>query len=420
MKKNISELVNKDLKAYSVYTLTSRGIPMLEDGLSNVQRIILKSVSENLQDTNTVIGNCIANGYHHGDSLGSAISRLARTSDNSEPLLFGDGFHGNSVGEASAPRYTKVKASPVVNSFIKKYNHLNSDQSYLHLDLPMGLLTTINGIATGYRSFLLPRKLEDLKVYVIEGKKSKMNPHFKDFKGVMEKTENGSWKISSVVNESASELHVFDMSPIMTSYESVCKNLDAYLLKNKINMKIKNLSKSTLEMIFPLKSLNSIERTKFVKFIKQLLTVTVKEDLNFIYGDKLVSYDSIFDYLDDFKIIRNSTVLKNMEFELSLANFELGYNESKIKYLESLMSRDLKTISREEIQSIILEFKDVYRTRLKNIAAHQINKDELRQSKDLVKNFTSDIKKQNTSITDFIKHNKLILDPKQQLNISVC
>ena len=53
-------------------------------------------------------------------------------------------------------------------------------------DIPLGLTTSIVGIAVGYKTTILPRKLTDIKEY-LEGKRDKVPPHFHDFHGTIHK-----------------------------------------------------------------------------------------------------------------------------------------------------------------------------------------------------------------------------------------
>ena len=68
-KRTITNFINNDYKLYAIHTLTSRGIPNFYDSLTPVQRIILLNSPTNTSKTLSVVGNCIADGYHSGNCL---------------------------------------------------------------------------------------------------------------------------------------------------------------------------------------------------------------------------------------------------------------------------------------------------------------------------------------------------------------
>lgn len=159
----ISKFIDQKFREYSLYVLTSRGIPSFYDALTPVQRYILMNSPQNFTKTLSVVGDSIKDGYHHGDmSLGKAISKLARPFGSSLQILEGYGFFGSEVcPEPAAARYTSIKLSKEVSEILKKYKHLTTretDGPYdpFWLEVPLGLTTSIVGIAVGYKTTILP------------------------------------------------------------------------------------------------------------------------------------------------------------------------------------------------------------------------------------------------------------------------
>ncbi len=201
----IKEGINSYYRKYAFYVLESRGIPNFYDSLTPVQRLVLLNAPEKMTGTLGLVGAVFQSGlYHHGDmGLTKAIHKLARPFCCSERLLIGDGFLGSPVKpEPSSPRYTKVKISPFVTEAIKQYYPLNKKNTeggidWLHVDLPIGMCTHIVGIAVGYSSNMLPRKMSDIKEY-LDGKNKLLKPYFADFGGTVKKhpTMKKTWIIS--------------------------------------------------------------------------------------------------------------------------------------------------------------------------------------------------------------------------------
>jgi DNA gyrase subunit A len=65
----VSKFINSKFRDYSLYVLTSRGIPSFYDALTPVQRFILKNTPTSYVKTLSVIGSAIKDHYHHGDCL---------------------------------------------------------------------------------------------------------------------------------------------------------------------------------------------------------------------------------------------------------------------------------------------------------------------------------------------------------------
>lgn len=61
--------IDKNFREYSLYSLEQRGIPNWYDGLINAQRIALVNAPKSFSKTISLVGECISNGYHHGNCL---------------------------------------------------------------------------------------------------------------------------------------------------------------------------------------------------------------------------------------------------------------------------------------------------------------------------------------------------------------
>ena len=75
---NISRQIDTNFRNYALYVLENRGIPSFYDALTNVQRFIILNAPHSFNKTISLVGACIADGYHHGDCLqGDTMIRLA-------------------------------------------------------------------------------------------------------------------------------------------------------------------------------------------------------------------------------------------------------------------------------------------------------------------------------------------------------
>jgi DNA gyrase subunit A len=210
--------INDDQRKYSRYVCDSRAIPHEIDGLKPVQRRILwamwNSDARN-RHTKTVKVAGLAMGYHpHGDkSIQDALSAMAQdfTFANNISLVHGEGTFGDVLDPSAiaSPRYTEVKLSDFVKDigffeglndidYVKNYDETEDEPIHFVGKVPIVLLNQIQGIATGFRSFIPGHKLSDIInsqiSYLKTGKTKKISPWYKDFKGSIrvQKNENGS------------------------------------------------------------------------------------------------------------------------------------------------------------------------------------------------------------------------------------
>ena len=255
----ISKFIDTKFRDYAVYVLEQRGIPNFYDALTPVQRFILKNTPTSFVKTLTVVGKAIQDGYHHGNSsLESAINKLARPFGNATQILEGDGFFGTEVSPSpAAARYTGVKLSSLANGILNKYNHLTTrdpEGPYdpLWRDAPLGLVVPIVGIAVGYKSTVLPRKLKDIQDF-LDGKRKSVKPYFEGFNGTIEKYKgfDKTWLISSNIIVEGQKIMVREIPPIV-KFNSVLKKLDYLINKYESNIRIINNSniKVNIDIIY--------------------------------------------------------------------------------------------------------------------------------------------------------------------------
>lgn len=365
--------------------LQSRGIPNFYDSLTPVQRIILENSPGSFNKTIGLVGEVIRTGlYHHGDSsLSGAISKLARPFGCSFQILEGDGFFGSPVNPSpSAPRYTSVKINKGVKEIIQKHSDLNESNEegghdWLHLEIPVGLLTHIIGIAVGYRTNILPRKLEDIVEY-LEGKNKILKPHFKDFSGKIYKYENTEnvWLIESGFESNSVKrtIRIFDLPPVMR-YDSFMEKLVNKLEGLGFDYKLNNNSQSKCDITLWFHKLQSNEFLhSLMPTIKKMTQILVKEDVVFIKDGSVAQFDSVKEYLDSFKIHLEIVRLKRLRKDLENFKYDLEFLEAKLKFL-IFMSQ--KKRNNKEIEEFLSQFSSRISPRLSSIQIIKLSSDHI-------------------------------------------
>ena len=396
---SISDQINNKYREYALYVLQSRGIPNFYDSLTPVQRIILENSPSHFNKTIGLVGEVIRTGlYHHGDSsLSGAISKLARPFGCSYQVLEGDGFFGSPVNPSpSAARYTSVRINPEIKNIVNRHSDLNEKNeegghSWLHVEVPVGLLTHIIGIAVGYRSNILPRKMEDIIEY-LEGKNKILKPYFRNFTGKIYKFENEEnvWLLESGFESNASKrtIRIFDLPPVMR-YDSFMEKLINKLSSYGHEFKLNNNSQSKCDVTVWFSKIQPKEFQSVVDLVKKLTQIIVKEDVVLIKDGGVAQFNSVKEYLDAFKIHLETVKLRRLTKDFENLKFDLEFLEAKLKFL-IFMSQKKRT--NEEITAFLSQFVSWISAKLSHIQIVKLSSDHILETEEAIKRIKQMIK----------------------------
>lgn len=412
----IKDQINTDYRTYSMYVIQSRGIPNFYDSITPVQRLILLHVPDKFQTTVALVGSVMATGlYHHGDmSLSKAINKLARPFGCSRPMIIGDGFFGSPVRPRPAStRYTKVKSDTLVGEILDKYAPLNvrnaeGNFEFLNLDIPIGLYTHIVGIAVGYRSNILPRKMEDVIKYLNgENNNKQLKPYFVGFKGTVKK-HNGldkAWLIEGQFEKDDAKMimHIGDLPPLM-KYDSFIGRMHEKLAKHGDDyIKIENNSKKEVDITIRWRTKATFAAV--CEDIEKLTKLAVVEGLVFVKDGSVIEYESINDYLDEFRVHRERVIHNRMVYDLHCYNDELDYLRAKREFLLFMMEKKRKN---EEIKEFIGKYNKKIATRLDNIKLTALSPETVKQVEAEIKEMEAQIREQKKTIEVQLKKCKAL------------
>lgn len=410
---SIKEHIDTDYKQYALYVIQQRGIPNFYDSMTPVQRLILQHTPEKFQTTVSLVGSVMSTGlYHHGDgSLTKSINKLARTFGCSMPLLQGDGFFGSPVNpKPASSRYTKVKADKVVDEFVRHYKNLNvvneeGSYDWLHVDLPFCLCTHVIGIAVGYRSNILPRKLDDMRDY-LNGKDKPMKPYFAGFKGSVKKYNNlpNGWLISGEFSsdDSAMTIRVGDLPP-MVKYSTFLTRLNDKLALYGDHCKLDNNSQKTVDITIKWTDKDSYKDVR--EAVEKLTKVVVMENIIFIKDGSVLEYSDVKDYLDEFKVHREHVIYKKMRYDLGVNNFELDFLKAKLEFLLYMLE---KKRNNQDIKNFLAKFSKKISDRLDGIKLTSLTSDTVKVVTEQIKDLEALIKKSTKDTDDQLRKYKTI------------
>ena len=410
--------INDDQRKYSRYVCDSRAIPHEIDGLKPVQRRILwamwNSDARN-RHTKTVKVAGLAMGYHpHGDkSIQDALSAMAQdfTFANNICLVHGEGTFGDVLDPSAiaSPRYTEVKLSDFVKDigffeglndidYVKNYDETEDEPIHFVGKVPIVLLNQIQGIATGFRSFIPGHKLSDIInsqiTYLKTGKTKKISPWYKDFKGSVrvQKNENGSEVMYTTFGfRWEGETLFLTDSPQTWNREKVVNYLDDLLEKKDHWLKdyIDHSSQTfRIELVYKKgeKPSESDIRSLFNKENMDTLSynvITHDGRLKNILPDEIIKRFCEFRKthlirrfkrlagIEQEKVDRNSELIRFIKEQWNLkvtkikskSEFEEQLKKEKFKYFEWLASIPVYRMTLEEVkkcEEAIIEAKEKY------------------------------------------------------------
>ncbi len=398
----VSRFINSRYRDYAIYVLENRGIPNFYDALTPVQRFILKNTPTSFVKTLTVIGSVIKDQYHHGDeSIIKSLNKLARPFGNATQIIEGYGFFGSEVSPSpAAARYTSVKLSSTANGILGKYSYLttrNVDGPYdpFWLDLPLGLLIPIVGIAVGYKSTMLPRKLKDIQDF-LDGKRKSVKPYFDGFNGTVEKYKgvDKAWIISSTVNVEDKRIMIREIPPIL-KYTVALKKLDHLFTKYEGNIRIEDNSKDkvNVDIIYTGRSTNELD--DIVNFVKKTFSIIVTENPIFIKDEQVLIYDSVEQYLEDYKWQIARLKLKNTEYERNKLDFDLKFNYAKELFIKFILD---KKRTNDEIDIWLKPYDKEISERLERMTSRKFTLDELTLTKEEIKRLIKELKEKEKEL----------------------
>lgn len=391
----ISKFVDTKFRDYAVYVLEARGIPSFYDALTPVQRYILKNSPSAFNKSLTVVGKCIQDGYHHGDSsLTGALNKLARPFGSALQILDGYGFFGSEVSpDPAAARYTQVKLSDKTKGILNQYKHLTTREPEgpydpFWMEVPLGLTTSIVGIAVGYKTTILPRKLEHIKEY-LDGKRQSAKPYFEGFSGnvVKYKKLENAWRLSSIITTEGKKIQINEIPPIL-KYKTVLKKLDQLILKFEGKVRIVNNSNTKVDIGIIYTGNSQEEFNALEEFVTKAFTIIVTENPVFIKDDQVLVYDGIEQYLDDFKWQRLRLKYNHTEWEKETLRIDLEFNECKAAFIKFMLEGKK---SDAQLTEFLKQFPKAIRPRLEGLTARKLTKDELVYTLTNIKTLKTDL-----------------------------
>lgn len=344
------------------------------DGQKNSQRKILHTALHKLKSSTkvSVFDNQMQSftQYLHGSSAG-VVSNMAASycGANALPLLKGEGNFGSRfVNDPAAPRYIYVSKPDYLDGLFdirdvlisQSFEGSQIEPLFYVPTIPLILVNgSLNGLASGFKQHILPRKLEDIIAYY-EGKKTELTPCIKGFKGTVERdAENPSkWLLKGTFSVHKTKVLITEIPPFI-EYAKYLQILDDLQESKKIK-NFRDLSNvKTQEYKFEVQLLKELPSSKIFELIK--LQKSEVEIYNCIdENNKVKTFENVSEILDYFKEVRLKFLEAQRQHDIKATQIELLINASKYKFVQMIMSDELKVFKRPKADII----KDLSKTNL--------------------------------------------------------
>jgi len=360
-KYTVSDIANNEWKEFAMYTVESRAIPNMIDGMKPVQRFYLYSSIMNskteFKKVSAVAGVVSQFGYNHGETSASGAGQLmAADWNNNICLVEGRGSFGTRlIPAAAAPRYTYTRLHKNFNKYIK-----DIDIAPVHDDpeheppafyipvIPLVLSNGAKGIATGFATTILPRDPDDIaracKEYVTKGNISeKLKVKFPKFKGTVTfNPEDGKYYCEGVYEKKSKTVLEITEIPYGMDRESYVTVLDKLEDSGDIVGYDDLCDKDGFRFEVKLKIATS-SKWNDDKIKKQFkLSKALSENLTVIdYNGKLREYDDERLVVKDFCDYRLGMLQKRIDLRIEEFEEEVRWLDVKMQFIQAVIDNKI-------------------------------------------------------------------------------
>lgn len=463
--KTLSNFYTEDYPAFG-YLDNIRKIASCVDGLKLSQRKAIYTLFKRFNKTSTEtktarLASAIAEAteYLHGEqSLCTVLDTMAASyvGSNNYPLVTGHGNFGTRFagsGSASAPRYTYISIADIDNilynaddrAICKSQIFENSEiePAYYMPIFPVVFLNGTDGLSTGWKTQIFPRKPSDIIKYIeaVLNKSDKIPdpdkflPFFRGFTGktkLIKSTNTETKEVTydfinyGVVEKLNSTALKIKELPISYSYDQYLKVLNGLVEKDIIVDFEDHADSKTDKFEFTIK----VKREFFKKHPDESDWLTIfklekslPEQLNLIdETNKIHEFNSIKEILDQFIEIRLDFYGKRKEYLLDKWLNELKVNLSKYLWCKGIIEETIKirNVKKDVVVAQLDKIEDIIKQNdsynyLLNMSLASITKEKMEELKEEIKNLKNKIKElkstdEKTMWLNDLKELKQILD----------
>ena len=417
----ISKVAKNEWLDFAMYTVESRAIPNMIDGLKPVQRFYLYSSLLNskrdFKKVSAVAGIISDYGYNHGETSAAGAGQLMAASwNNNVCLVEGRGSFGTRlVQQAGAARYVYTRVHKNFETYIKDLElspvHADPEHEppsfYLPV-LPLVLANGAKGIATGFATSILPRSTKHLakavSEYLAKGSIARKLPiTFPDFSGKVEyNKEENKYQVIGTFERKSKTVMVITEVPYGYDREGYIKVLDTLEDNNDIVSYEDQCDKTgfRFEIKLKLASANAWTDERIIRKFK--LSKPLTENLTVIdQNGKLREYKDERELIKDFVDYRLTVLQERINLRKKQEIEESRWLKVKMQFIKAVLDGTIqfKNKKKDVVSAQILKVTDaleldvdkLLRINMLSLTDEMVKdlKQQIESSKDRLKFWTS-------------------------------
>jgi len=433
----LKQVIDKDFKAYAMYTLQQRALPSAIDGMKIVNRKLIFGM---IQDHKTgrvkvaeISGKMSSYDYAHGEvSAADAAINMAAPHQNNLSLLEPHGNFGSRlVQDAASPRYIHTSLSEGFKKHFIDFEvlpaNIYTDQPepthYLPI-LPIVLVNGSDGIAVGFKTVILPRTVKTVQnavaTYLANPGKFMLDntplmPSFPQFRGAVTHVEDNKFATTGIVEYSGRYTYTISELPVgydRAKYIEVLEELEEKeLIKSysdecskagfKFTVKVNGTACDTINK-------NPIKYFKLEKYFTELINcIDVKGKLiQFANARELIRYFA------EYRLIKFGQKIEHDKQVLTERSSEY---EWKKKFIQHVINNDIdfRKTSKQDLLNFIHSNVTVteYAKRLLSVPLYECTTDAIAELDDKIKQLQKeyDVLDNTEPVEMFKRHLKSVL-----------
>jgi len=403
IERTLTDIVDKELREFSMYTIENRAIPSAIDGLKPGGRKLVYAMVNIYHGKKTKIaelGGALSSlGFHHGEgSAQSAAVTLTADWNNNAPIFIGHGNFGSRlVTDAAAPRYIFASLSDDFKKFFideevapKSSDLENPEPAHYLPIIPWVLVNGISGIAVGFKADILPRSIKTLVKATSECLKNPKKflqdnkpipPSFPHFKGEVVHVDGNQWRTRGIIEYVGKYTYKISEVPIGIDREAYITFLNGLLDKDLIRDYDDLCSKDGFGFIVKVsgqqKADVDLDPHKYFKLEKshtEILT-TLGHD------GKLKIFDTVAQLIHYFVEYRTSKFGDKIAYDIDKVVHELDELKDKVKFIKLVINRkvDFRTSTKQQLLDFVTNnvTTQEYGRKFINIPLYECTHDEV-------------------------------------------
>ena len=377
VEKTLTDIVNEELRQFSMYTIENRAIPSAIDGFKPTARKLVYSMINDYGGKKVKVaeigGGLSRLNYHHGEgSAQGTVVTLAADWNNNAPVFIGHGNFGSRlVTDAAAPRYIFASLSDDFKKYFideevapKSFDPDNPEPAFYLPIIPWVLVNGISGIAVGFKADILPRSIKSLIKTTTECLRNPQKflrdnkpiaPSFPSFKGQVEQLGPNQWKTKGIIEYVGKLTYKISEVPIGVDREAYVTFLNSLIDKDLIRDYDDDCSSEgfgfTIKVTGQQKTVIDADPIKYFKLEKshtEILT-TLGHD------GKLKIFQSVAELIHYFVQYRTTKFGDKIQYDIDKVTQELAELKDRIKFIKLVINNkvDFKKSTKQQLLDFV-------------------------------------------------------------------